>query len=173
VSEASRGAARGLAPIRQHACLQPLPLAGLVPPPSRPLALPPLTTPTPTPTTHPNTSTGNAVSAAMVTHWVCNVAIGQNFMAWVDAFGLAAVYAGFAVASLLGAAYINANVPETKARGGCPPCLCAAAASSCVQLHPAAISPALSVQAPAAAPASPLPSSLASPSTITTGQVVW
>lgn len=50
----------------------------------------------------------------MVTHWICNVAIGQNFMAWVDAFGLAAVYAGFAGASLLGAAYIQANVPETK-----------------------------------------------------------
>ena len=59
---------------------------------------------------------GNAVSAAMVTHWVCNVAIGQNFMAWVDAFGLAAVYAGFAGASLLGAAYIRANVPETKGK---------------------------------------------------------
>ena len=53
----------------------------------------------------------------MVTHWVCNVAIGQNFMAWVDAFGLAAVYAGFAVASLLGAAYIPASVPETKVGG--------------------------------------------------------
>ena len=53
----------------------------------------------------------------MVTHWVCNVAIGQNFMAWVDAFGLAAVYAGFAVASLLGAAYIQASVPETKVGG--------------------------------------------------------
>lgn len=52
----------------------------------------------------------------MVTHWVCNVAIGQNFMAWVDAFGLAAVYAGFAGASLLGAAYIRAAVPETKGK---------------------------------------------------------
>jgi hypothetical protein len=50
----------------------------------------------------------------MVTHWVCNVAIGQNFMAWVDRFGLSAVYAGFALASLIGAAYIQANVPETK-----------------------------------------------------------
>lgn len=60
----------------------------------------------------------------MVTHWVCNVAIGQNFMAWVDAFSLAAVYAGFAAASLLGAAYINAAVPETKVRdGGGGPCL--------------------------------------------------
>ncbi len=59
---------------------------------------------------------GNAVSAAMVTHWVCNVAIGQNFMAWVDRFGLSAVYAGFALASLAGAAYIRANVPETKGK---------------------------------------------------------
>ncbi|KAI8468900.1 MAG: general substrate transporter [Monoraphidium minutum] len=59
---------------------------------------------------------GNAVSAAMVTHWVCNVALGQNFMGWVDAFGLATVYAGFAAASLLGAAYIRANVPETKGK---------------------------------------------------------
>ncbi len=52
----------------------------------------------------------------MVTHWVCNVAIGQNFMGWVDAFGLSAVYAAFAVASLLGAAYVHANVPETKGK---------------------------------------------------------
>ncbi|KIY94836.1 hexose transporter [Monoraphidium neglectum] len=58
----------------------------------------------------------NAVSAAMVTHWVCNVAIGQNFMAWVDRFGLSAVYTGFALASLIGAAYIQANVPETKGK---------------------------------------------------------
>ncbi|KAF6256041.1 general substrate transporter [Scenedesmus sp. NREL 46B-D3] len=59
---------------------------------------------------------GNAVSAAMVTHWVCNVAIGQNFMAATANYGISAVYAFFGVCSLLGAAYVSANVPETKGK---------------------------------------------------------
>eukprot|EP00877_Chromochloris_zofingiensis_P006596 jgi/Chrzof1/218/Cz01g07160.t1 len=59
---------------------------------------------------------GNAVSAAMVTHWVCNVLIGQNFIAAVDSYGISAVYAAFGIASLIGAAYISANVPETKGK---------------------------------------------------------
>lgn len=59
---------------------------------------------------------GNAVSAAMVTHWVCNVAIGQNFMAATQAYGISAVYAFFGVCSLLAAAYVSGNVPETKGK---------------------------------------------------------
>lgn len=59
---------------------------------------------------------GNAVSAAMVTHWVCNVAIGQNFMAAADSYGISAVYAFFGLCSLLAAAYVNGNVPETKGK---------------------------------------------------------
>lgn len=53
----------------------------------------------------------------MVTHWVCNVAIGQNFMSAVEAVGISGVYAFFGVVSLIGAAYIAANVPETKVGG--------------------------------------------------------
>jgi len=56
------------------------------------------------------------VSAAMVTHWVCNVAIGQNFMAAADAYGISAVYAFFGVCSLIAAGYVNSNVPETKGK---------------------------------------------------------
>jgi len=59
---------------------------------------------------------GNAVSAAMVTHWICNVAIGQNFMAAVDNYGIHSVYAFFGVCCLAAVAYVNANVPETKGK---------------------------------------------------------
>jgi MFS family permease len=59
---------------------------------------------------------GNAVSAAMVTHWVCNVAIGQNFMAAVGQYGISAVYGFFGVCSLIAAAYVSGNVPETKGK---------------------------------------------------------
>lgn len=59
---------------------------------------------------------GNAVSAAMVTHWVCNVAIGQNFMAAANAYGISAVYAFFGACSLLAALYVSRNVPETKGK---------------------------------------------------------
>lgn len=67
-------------------------------------------------TYHLSWCAGNAVSAAMVTHWVCNVLIGQNFIAAVDSYGISAVYAAFGIASLIGAAYISANVPETKGK---------------------------------------------------------
>lgn len=59
---------------------------------------------------------GNAVSAAMVTHWVCNVAIGQNFMAATESYGISAVYAFFGVCSLVAAAWVSSNVPETKGK---------------------------------------------------------
>lgn len=59
---------------------------------------------------------GNAVSAAMVTHWICNVAIGQNFMAATANYGISAVYAFFGLCSLIAAGYVSANVPETKGK---------------------------------------------------------
>lgn len=59
---------------------------------------------------------GNAVSAAMVTHWVCNVAIGQNFMAAVGQYGISAVYGFFGICSLIAAGYVSGNVPETKGK---------------------------------------------------------
>lgn len=56
------------------------------------------------------------MSAAMVTHWVCNVAIGQNFMAATESYGISAVYAFFGVCSLVAAAWVSSNVPETKGK---------------------------------------------------------
>lgn len=56
------------------------------------------------------------MSAAMVTHWVCNVAIGQNFMAAATNYGISAVYAFFGVCSLIAAGYVSGNVPETKGK---------------------------------------------------------
>ncbi len=59
-------------------------------------------------------NTGKAVSLAMVTHWICNVALGQTFMSVVNAYGISTAYAFFGVVSLLGMAYISSAVPETK-----------------------------------------------------------
>jgi hypothetical protein len=52
----------------------------------------------------------------MVTHWVCNVAIGQNFMAAVQNYGIHSVYAFFGVCCLLAVGYVNSSVPETKGK---------------------------------------------------------
>lgn len=52
----------------------------------------------------------------MVTHWVCNVAIGQNFISAVDSYGISAVYGFFGLCSLIAAFYVNGNVPETKGK---------------------------------------------------------
>jgi hypothetical protein len=52
----------------------------------------------------------------MVTHWVCNVALGQTFMSVVDSYGISTAYTFFGIVSLLGVAYISAAVPETKVR---------------------------------------------------------
>ncbi len=62
---------------------------------------------------------GNAVSAAMVTHWICNVAVGQNFMTAVDSYGISAVYGFFALCSAVGVLYIRSNVPEVSQRYCC------------------------------------------------------
>jgi hypothetical protein len=59
---------------------------------------------------------GRAVAAAMTSHWVCNVAVGQTFLLAVSQYGLASVYAGFGAVALLGAWYISAKVPETKGK---------------------------------------------------------
>lgn len=57
---------------------------------------------------------GRAVAAAFVSHWVCNVIVGQTFMSGVQSFGLPAVYTFFGSMALLGALYIKTQVPETK-----------------------------------------------------------
>jgi sugar porter (SP) family MFS transporter len=59
---------------------------------------------------------GQAVSAAMVTHWVANVLVGQNFLPCVDKFGVGAVYAGFGAFALLGALFVARCVPETRGK---------------------------------------------------------
>jgi len=59
---------------------------------------------------------GQAVSAAMVTHWVANVLVGQNFLPCVDRFGVGAVYAFFGACSLLGAIFVAKAVPETRGK---------------------------------------------------------
>lgn len=68
------------------------------------------------PELNPAESRGRAVSAAFVSHWVCNMAIGQTFLAAVAAYGLATVYAGFGAVALVGLLYISRAVPETKGK---------------------------------------------------------
>ena len=46
----------------------------------------------------------------MTSHWVCNVVVGQTFIAAVANYGLSAVYGGFGVVALLGALYISSQV---------------------------------------------------------------
>jgi hypothetical protein len=46
----------------------------------------------------------------MTSHWVCNVAVGQTFMAAVASYGLSSVYAFFGVVALLGAMYVASQV---------------------------------------------------------------
>ncbi len=68
------------------------------------------------PELNPAESRGRAVSAAFVSHWVCNMAIGQTFLGAVAAYGLATVYAGFGAVALVGLMYISRAVPETKGK---------------------------------------------------------
>lgn len=60
--------------------------------------------------------TGRAVAAAMTSHWVCNVIVGQTFMGLVQQYGLSAVYAGFGAVALLGAVYISGKVSSRRTR---------------------------------------------------------
>lgn len=59
---------------------------------------------------------GRAVSAAFVTHWVCNWIIGQTFLAGVERYGISAAYAAFGAVALFAVGYIGRNVPETKGK---------------------------------------------------------
>ncbi|KAI7836406.1 hypothetical protein COHA_009737 [Chlorella ohadii] len=59
---------------------------------------------------------GRAVSLAMVTHWVCNFAIGQLFLSAVGAFGVPAVYLFFAAVCFACVAWVGRAVVETKGR---------------------------------------------------------
>lgn len=59
---------------------------------------------------------GRAVAAALTSHWICNVAVGQVFMGAVTKYGLASVYTGFGAVALLGALYVSSQVPETKGK---------------------------------------------------------
>jgi hypothetical protein len=59
---------------------------------------------------------GRAVSLAMVTHWVCNFAIGQLFLSAVAAFGVPAVYLFFAAVCFATVAFVGRSVVETKGR---------------------------------------------------------
>lgn len=50
----------------------------------------------------------------MVTHWVCNFAIGQLFLPATSKFGVSAVYLGFASVCMLAALFVQTAVLETK-----------------------------------------------------------
>ncbi len=47
------------------------------------------------------------MSLAMLTHWVCNVMIGQFFLAAVAKVGVSGVYCGFGVVCILAVLYIQ------------------------------------------------------------------
>lgn len=59
---------------------------------------------------------GRAVAAAFVSHWICNVAVGQTFMLGVQQFGLPTVYAFFGAVAVLAALFIRTQVPETRGK---------------------------------------------------------
>jgi len=59
---------------------------------------------------------GSAVSFAMVTHWVCNFAIGQLFLPATNQFGVSTVYLGFAAVCILAALFVQTAVLETKGK---------------------------------------------------------
>ena len=52
----------------------------------------------------------------MGAHWCCNFAIGQGFLAAVDALGVGGVYAAFALVCAAGVAFVAARLPETRGR---------------------------------------------------------
>ena len=56
------------------------------------------------------------MAAAMLTHWVFNLLVGQSFLAAVNSVGVAGVYLFFGLVSLLGVAYVSSTVPETKGK---------------------------------------------------------
>ena len=56
------------------------------------------------------------MSAALATHWVANLAIGQLFLPALGAFGVSAVYLFFAAVCAATVAFTSSQVVETKAR---------------------------------------------------------
>lgn len=58
------------------------------------------------------------MSAAFVSHWVCNVAVGQSFMSAVQLYGLAPVYTFFGVMALAGSVYVTSQVGGGAAEAG-------------------------------------------------------
>jgi hypothetical protein len=68
------------------------------------------------PELNPASTRARAVSAAFVSHWVCNVMVGQTFMIGVQAYGLPAVYAFFGAVSFAAVAYVKTQVPETRGK---------------------------------------------------------
>lgn len=69
------------------------------------------------PELNPAATRGVATSAAFVSHWVCNVAVGQTFLGAVSAYGLSSVYSAFGLVALAAAYYVKNRVPETKGKG--------------------------------------------------------
>jgi Sugar (and other) transporter len=59
---------------------------------------------------------GRGVSLAMMTHWVCNFALGQLFLPIVASVGVAKVYIGFAAVAIAGALFVQNVLVETKGR---------------------------------------------------------
>lgn len=59
---------------------------------------------------------GRAVSLAMVSHWICNFAIGQLFLSAVSTFGVPLVYLFFAAVCFACCAFVARAVVETKGR---------------------------------------------------------
>ncbi|KAG1679661.1 hypothetical protein FOA52_006178 [Chlamydomonas sp. UWO 241] len=68
------------------------------------------------PELNPSSTRARAVSAAFVSHWVCNVMVGQTFMIGVQAYGLPAVYAFFGAVAFSAVAYVKTQVPETRGK---------------------------------------------------------
>ncbi len=50
---------------------------------------------------------GSAMAFAMVTHWVCNFAIGQLFLPSVAKFGVSTVYLGFATVCVVASVFVQ------------------------------------------------------------------
>eukprot|EP00201_Polytomella_parva_P016169 CAMPEP_0175050930 /NCGR_PEP_ID=MMETSP0052_2-20121109/7518_1 /TAXON_ID=51329 ORGANISM="Polytomella parva, Strain SAG 63-3" /NCGR_SAMPLE_ID=MMETSP0052_2 /ASSEMBLY_ACC=CAM_ASM_000194 /LENGTH=628 /DNA_ID=CAMNT_0016315159 /DNA_START=128 /DNA_END=2014 /DNA_ORIENTATION=- len=65
---------------------------------------------------NPLRTRGRAVAAAFVSHWICNVAVGQTFMSAVQTYGIGTVYSIFGAFALAAAAYVKMRVPETKGK---------------------------------------------------------